>query len=73
VPIERVFDSSPRPRTSAITPPELSFRIKTQLPIVMKQGTLIDYALSLDGVPVRLAAPASPTGSRLTRSPTRAS
>ncbi|MFK7898165.1 MAG: CDP-paratose 2-epimerase [Myxococcota bacterium] len=35
----------------AITPPELRFSIKTPLPIEMKQGALIEYSLSLYGVP----------------------
>ena len=35
----------------AITPPELRFSIKTPLPIEMKQGALIEYNLSLYGVP----------------------
>jgi hypothetical protein len=37
----------------AITPPWLRFRIVTERPIVMHQGTLIEYRLRLHGVPIR--------------------
>ena len=37
----------------ALTPPDLGFRILTSLPSEMRTGTLIDYRLSLHGIPFR--------------------
>jgi ligand-binding SRPBCC domain-containing protein len=53
-PIERVFDFFSRAENlEAITPPWLRFRVVTPAPIVMREGTLIEYALRLHGVPIR--------------------
>lgn len=52
-PIERVFEFFSKPENlAAITPPEMQFRIVTPLPIVMGQGTLIDYRLKVFGFPM---------------------
>lgn len=36
-----------------ITPPWLKFRVTTPAPIEIQAGTLIDYRLSLHGIPIR--------------------
>ncbi len=52
LPIEQVFEFfSKIDNLEAITPPELQFVIKTPRPVVMGQGTLIDYSLKLNGIP----------------------
>ena len=38
---------------AVITPPRMGFRIRTAEPIVMREGTLIDYTVRVAGVPVR--------------------
>ena len=53
-PLERVFDFFSRPENlEALTPPWLSFRIETPLPIRMCEGALIDYRLRVRGIPLR--------------------
>lgn len=53
-PIGRVFQFFVDPSNlEVITPPWLHFRILTQRPIVMGQGTRIDYRLRVHGLPLR--------------------
>jgi ligand-binding SRPBCC domain-containing protein len=53
-PVEEVFPFFADPQNLArITPEFLNFRIASQLPEEMSPGTLIDYRLSLFGIPFR--------------------
>lgn len=52
-PLDEVFDFFSRPENlERITPPSLGFEILTPPPIAMREGALIDYALTVKGVPM---------------------
>jgi ligand-binding SRPBCC domain-containing protein len=54
LPLDEVFTFfSAAENLERITPPELGFRIATPLPVEMRPGALIDYRLSLFGLPFR--------------------
>ena len=53
-PIEEVFDFFRSPENlGVITPRWLNFRILTPLPLVIREGTVLDYTVDWLGVPVR--------------------
>jgi len=53
-PIAEVFDFFSRAENlGVITPPELGFEIRTPLPVAMRVGALIDYAIRLHGIPMK--------------------
>ncbi|MEZ4386764.1 MAG: SRPBCC family protein [Candidatus Krumholzibacteriia bacterium] len=53
-PLDEVFGFFARPENLAeITPPNLGFQILTPSPIAMKEGAVIDYVVSLGGLPLR--------------------
>ena len=53
-PVGDVFAFFSRPENlERLTPKTLGFRILTPMPIEMKEGAVIDYAIRIAGVPVR--------------------
>jgi len=53
-PLEEVFPFFSDARNlEVLTPPSLGFEVLTPDPILMAQGTLIDYRLKIRGIPVR--------------------
>jgi ligand-binding SRPBCC domain-containing protein len=53
-PREEIFSFFAEARNlEAITPPWLKIQVLTPAPVIMRKGTLIDYRISVHGVPVR--------------------
>jgi len=53
VPLDRAFAFfSEAQNLERMTPPWLNFSIRTPLPIEMREGAIIDYAITLYGVPI---------------------
>ena len=52
--IEKVFDFfCQAANLQKLTPPDLDFKILSDIPIEMKKGALIDYRIKLYGIPVK--------------------
>lgn len=51
--IVKVFEFfSKAENLNKVTPPMLGFKIITKLPVEMKKGTIIDYKIKLNGIPL---------------------